>query len=419
MSAVDQVNKSATSSFISSYLEPECDHSTLGEGQQLQSVHGECSILTFNIFSPNKTDTMTLVVYVDKSPCIDAGFSNRTVTIYFNDCTCPISFQEKNIMGTPNKCECICHDHIKDYVIMCNPEKQTFLKKQNSWIGYIDDGNNSGYLVYPNCPYDYCKPPMTVNISLTLSNDSYSQCAYNRTGLLCGQCRQGFQLSTATPRCLQCLKSSIGLYIAGYILGGISGIVMVLLFLMLNVTVVQGTLNGLIFYANIILMCRSSFFPSIHPDFSTVFIYFLNSRLGFDRCYPDGVDEAQNKWHRFFFPIYALSLVVAIILLSKYSSRCARIIGKRNPVATLATIILLMYTSLLQSVIDILAFAILKYPDGSYKVVWRPDGSVDYFRGKHIPLFLVAVAILTIGLAYTCVLFAWQWLIRAPNKLVF
>ena len=194
---------------------------------------------------------------------------------------------------------------------------------------------------------------------------------------------------------------------------------MVLLFLMLNVTVVQGTLNGLIFYANIILMCRSSFFPSLHPNFSTVFIYFLNTRLGFDRCYPDSVDEAQKIWHNFLFPVYAFSLFVALILLSKYSSRCARIIGKRNPVATLATIILFMYTSLLQSVIDILAFAILKYPDGLYKVVWRPDGSVDYFRGKHIPLFLVAVAILTIGLAYTCVLFAWQWLIRAPNKLVF
>ena len=84
--------------------------------------------------------------------------------------------------------------------------------------------------------------------------------------------------------------------------------------------------------------------------------------------------------------------------------------------ATLATIILLMYTLLLQSVTDILAFAILKYPDGSYKVVWRPDGSVDYFRGKHIPLFLVAVAILTIGLAYTCVLFAWQVADSSPQQ---
>ncbi len=131
------------------------------------------------------------------------------------------------------------------------------------------------------------------------------------------------------------------------------------------------------------------------------------------------MDAYQNVWHYFVFPIYALALVVAIILLSKYSSRCARIIGKRNPVATLATIILLMYTVILQAVTDILAFGVLKYPDDSRKVVWLPDTSVKYFKGKHIPLFLVAVFILILGLAYTFLLFAWQWLIRAPNMVMF
>ena len=357
-------------------------------------------------------------MYVDDSPCIDAGLSNRTVTVQFKACNCPIGFQENK--QSKQRCDCVCHDDINDYVTMCNAENGTFLKKQNSWIGYIDDNNNSGYLVYPNCPYDYCKPPLTVNISLNSSDDFDTQCAYSRTGLLCGQCREGFQLSTATPRCLNCSsQSSIGTYIASFIWGGIGGVVMVLLFLMLNITVVQGTINGLIFYANIVLMSRSLFFPSLHPNFSTVFIYLINTRLGIDRCLPYGVDEYRKMWHHFLFPMYALSLVLAIILLSKYSSRCAQIIGKRNPVATLATIVLLVYTVLLQSVTDILAFAVLKYPNGSHKVVWLPDANVKYFKGKHIPLFLVAVFILVLGFAYTFLLFAWQWLIRAPNKFMF
>ena len=128
VSAVDQVNKSASeNTSISSYLEPESDHRTLGEGQQLQYVQGECSTLTFNAFSPKKTsNTITLVVYVDDNPCIDAGLSNRTVRICFKDCTCPIGFQEMNNgMGESNKCEYVCHDHIKDYVT-CNPEKKNF-----------------------------------------------------------------------------------------------------------------------------------------------------------------------------------------------------------------------------------------------------------------------------------------------------
>ena len=51
--------------------------------------------------------------------------------------------------------------------------------------------------------------------------------------------------------------------------------------------------------------------------------------------------------------------------------------------------------------------------------MWLPDASVKYFKGKYIPLFLVAVFILVLGLVYTFLLFAWQWLIQAPNKLMF
>ncbi len=264
MTVVDQVNRSVSEMTpISIYLEPESGPSKLDKGQQLQLVDKEYSYLNFSIFSPNITRNVTLVVYVDDSPCIDAGLSNKTVTVHFNTCTCPVSFQENN--HSIDRCHCVCHDDINDYVTMCNPENTIFLTK-NSWIGYI---NNSGYLVYPNCPYDFCEPPMKVNISLNSTDRTDTQCAYNCTGLLCGRCKDGFQLSIATPRCLQCSKTSIaGTYLAGYIWGGIGGIVMVVLMLIVNVTVVQGTISGLIFYANIILMSRSLFFPSLRPNYS-------------------------------------------------------------------------------------------------------------------------------------------------------
>ena len=81
----------------------------------------------------------------------------------------------------------MCHDVIKHHVEMCNPEKATFLKKQNAWIGYNYEDSNSSYLVYHNCPYDYCEPPLMANISLIQnSSDRFDvQCAYNCIGLLC------------------------------------------------------------------------------------------------------------------------------------------------------------------------------------------------------------------------------------------
>ena len=84
---------------------------------------------------------------------------------------------------------------------------------------------------------------------------------------------------------------------------------------------------------------------------------------------------------------------------------------KKNPVATLDTLILLSYTKLLNIVITSLSFAILRYPDGFQEVVWLPDASVAYLKGKHIILFLVALLILLAGTIFTFILFSWQWLL--------
>ena len=101
--------------------------------------------------------------------------------------------------------------------------------------------------------------------------------------------------------------------------------------------------------------------------------------------------------------------------MSKRSSRFAQLISKRNPTATLATLILLSYTKLLRNIIDIFSIAVLRYPEGSRKIRWLPDANIEYLQGRHIPLFLVAAAIVAIGLPYTIFLLAWQWLLRASN----
>ena len=84
--------------------------------------------------------------------------------------------------------------------------------------------------------------------------------------------------------------------------------------------------------------------------------------------------------------------------------------------ATLATLILLSYSKLLQTIIASLPFATLYYPDGSHRTVWLPDASVKYLRGKHIVLFIIAILILLAGGIYTTLLFTWQWLLRHQDK---
>ena len=102
--------------------------------------------------------------------------------------------------------------------------------------------------------------------------------------------------------------------------------------------------------------------------------------------------------------------------MSSYFTRFARLIGKRDPAATLATLILLSYAKLLSTTITTLSFAVLDYPDGSQKTVWFPDGNVMYFQGKHVALVLTAMLIVLVGVPYTILLFLWQWLVPACSK---
>ena len=173
----------------------------------------------------------------------------------------------------------------------------------------------------------------------------------------------------------------------------------------LNLTVTVGTLNGLIFYANIIGASSSTFYLRSSKKFLIIFTSWLNLDVGFDICFFDGMDTYWKTWLQLAFPSYITSLVVMVIIVSEHSMKFSRLISKKNPVATLATVVLLSYTMFLRTVSATLSFATLNYPDGSHKGVWLSDASVEYLSGKHIVLFIAAILMLILSIAYTSLLF--------------
>ena len=195
----------------------------------------------------------------------------------------------------------------------------------------------------------------------------------------------------------------------------VSGIVLVSTILVLNLTVATGTLNGLIFYANIVASNNITYNNTSKPNVFSVFIAWLNLELGINTCFYNGLDTYIKVWLKFAFPAYLITILFVVIIMSKYSSMFAKVIGKRNPIATLATLILLSYMKFLRSIIDVFSVANFRYTDGSHQIRWLPDANIRYLKGKHMPLFLVAVIIIAIGLVYTALLLTWQWLLLAPN----
>ena len=111
--------------------------------------------------------------------------------------------------------------------------------------------------------------------------------------------------------------------------------------------------------------------------------------------------------------IYVIFLVVMVIIISERSKRFSDLVGKKDPVATLATLVLLSYAKFLHTNIASLSGTFLDYPDPKVHdvIVWLPDASVKYLSSEHIPLFIVAILILLAGATYTTIVFAWQWIL--------
>ena len=88
-----------------------------------------------------------------------------------------------------------------------------------------------------------------------------------------------------------------------------------------KLTVAAGTINGLVFYANIVTVNRAISFPPNQTNILAVFISLVNLDLGFEACFFDGMDEYSKTWLQFIFPLYVWSSIVLIVIASEYSSR--------------------------------------------------------------------------------------------------
>ena len=406
--AVDQVNHSVDANVIS-FL--NSSSGGFGEGQQTQDVGTNCTSLTYNVFSPQDNEIMKL--YAD-GPCGSSIPSIQNLYVHFLDCTCPVGFTPSNKSHT--KCECVCSMALSSYITNCDSTTNSVLKENiNSWIAYVNSSSQY-FVTYPNCPFDYCKTDVSINLNLPDGADA--QCNNNRRGVLCGACRENFSLSLGSSRCLAC-HNLWPLELVAIILAAIlAGILLVIALLALNMTVAVGLINGFIFYANIVAANNFALFSSSEPSFPTVFISWLNLDIGIDVCFFDGLDAYIKTWLQLAFPVYVISLVILVIVVSDYSPRFSALIGKRDPIATLATLFLLSYAKLLSINIIALSFATLPYPD-SNRIIWLLDGTVSYFKGKHAVLIIMALLIVVIGVPYTLLLFLWQWLVRAPRWKIF
>ena len=412
--AVDQVNNTLAASINALTSSPK---SRLGLGQQSQQALNVCTNVTYEVFSNNPSEE--LILYAD-GPCRNANLSSRSVHIHFLPCQCQAGFMVA--MESKSACECICDEQLEPYLKKCNSSTSFLFRNTHAWINVVSNNYNNttdleGYLVHPHCPYDYCLPPSPlVRINLNIEGGADAQCAFDRSGMLCGACKPTFSLALGSSRCLKCSNYWLILLIPF----SLAGIALVTLLLMLDINVSKGTLNGIVFYSNIVIANRAILIPLGKYNFLAMFISWLSLDLGIETCFADGLDTYSKAWLQFVFPTYIFILVFVIIVVCQYSQKFSNLLGGRNPIATLATLVWLSNAKYFRTILSVMSFTYLKYPNNVTMSLWLPDGNVHYLKGKHIPLFLVSLFILIAAMVYILVLLSWQWLLCLPKcKILF
>lgn len=352
----------------------------LGRFQATQSVHG-CVPVSYQVFTPSPIAQFGLAL--DRA---GEGIPFVSIDMHVTLLPCPPGF---SITGA---LYCICAPPLLNRGLHCNISEQTIERKGTIWVSITSPGNESNsFLVHDHCPFDYCN---TSTMKIILS-DPDQQCMYSHSGILCGQCKSDHSAVFGSSKCKICNNRWISL-LAVFV---VAGIVLISFLIFFNLTVSIGTINGLIFFANVVQVNNPTFFPpaNVSPFLSIIryalslFIAWLNLDLGVELCFYDGMTTVDKVWLQFIFPLYIWVLVGIIIYAARRSIFVVKIIGS-SPVSVLATLFLLSYAKLLQTIISILSFTDLTFPNKSTSHRWLLDGNIVMAQGSHIPLLVIALA---------------------------
>ena len=322
------------------------------------------------------------------------GLSEMPEMFYVDIKPCPMGFTLKYSIKT-----CYCDpllNNDKLSITSCNINDGTILRPANSWIFAETVNNSHSYDVSSQCPYDYCLPhPSHLNLS-----DPNSQCQFKRSGVLCGECKQGLSNVFGSSRCKHCSN----LYVFIIIPIAIAGIVLVIMLFTFNLTLSNGIINTLIFYVNIININYSQFcFDSHSPDCTILSLFNLD--LGIETCFYDGMDGYAKMWLQLAFPSYLMIIAFTLIIGSRHSTKLQRLTANRV-LKVLATLFLLSYTKVLLTVCQVLFFfsSVTHLLSNHTTLVWSVDTGVMLFGVKFCILYSVCLILFIILLIFNVVL---------------
>lgn len=359
----------------------------------IYQIHAKCTRLMYTVYSQEKIE----ILYVS---LINQYKSSNPIAVKVNLSDCPLGFF---LTGYPPKCQ--CYWKLFDSGIHCNSTDFTITRHGSAWIGmFLCQNCTDKLVIHDHCPLDYCKQGI---ITLT---ESDHLCTHGRTGLLCSRCQTNLSITFGGNTCKACSNDYLGLLIIFIIAGPL----LIFFLTSINLTVTEGAINGLIFFAGAVQVNKAAFFQPGEANVLTVFLSWVNLDFGFHVCFYDGMNVYGKTWLQFIFPVYVVAIAILIIVASEYSQTVQRLTRVKTRINVMCTLFLLVYLKVLRTVTMAMSYAHVSYANNTIMTIWLYDGT-PYMKGKHIALVAVStVIIILIVLPYTIMLLFSQWLQRLP-----
>ena len=358
----------------------------------------ECVNLTFIMQSNRSRAQLTFAPETTGTYC-----NINTVDAIVKILPCPLGFRLSHT--APYVCSCdpfLSKFFMFNLQITCSINNQTISVPQKAiWFGCFNSEqqnhsslNCDSLVVTPNC--DHCRyaPSNSKTVEIPLINLD-EQCSEGHTGIMCGTCKPGY--SRVLGDLMNCQKGCTYTNLPILLIVFLASVILLLVLIKaLNITVTEGTINGILVYTTV-MQTHHSYFSENLSGFGQgcwVFISWINLTLGFKACFYKGMNGYEQIWIIFGQAIVSFLFLLTVILLGRRFIFFTRLLG-RNIVHVLATLVAMIYSNLLFAIIVSFQFATLHIStinDTQYsESVWYYDGSIPYLGFKHAPLFIIAL----------------------------
>ena len=359
----------------SSYIAISCNRTTQG-------------IIVEGDLHNNISYNFSLIISLHVNRISESKIISTNLMIEFSQCHPGFLHSKES-----QRCECYSDNEI----VSCSGSSSTI--KRGYWFGSVN-----GKSTVTTCPNNYCNFTCCeiTNGIYHLSPARTNQCRSHRTGVACGNCKEGYVLSFDSTECIEVTQCTAGQTIMVTMLTLLYWIfIMIAVFIMTYFKVSIGSLYAIVYYCNVvdILLYQDYYISSrLHTAVSIMSsLAKLTPQFLGQLCLVRNVTGIDQQFIHYIHPVGVMMLAYITKIIAKKLHRVSSFISK-GIVNFICFILLLSYTSVTTTSLLLLRSLTFMNIDKVYTYL-SPD--IEYFHGRHLAYVLVAVTftiVIVIGL---------------------